>query len=309
MFAADMRYAGPVIDPEKAKSIIDQAAELKTFNMIATGSQEFYLDYESFLDVVDYAYQKYSAPLTITTSCYWAHTEEKALKVFSELRERGLMAALISLDRYHLEFVKFQKVVNALRALRELRINTTVQTIVGRNHEGSEHFRRLLGELAEGEWIDFVEHNTTPVGRAANIPDNELNFVDGIPSGDCNIFEVCHVEPDGSVKPCCGGALTVEGLTAGNINEESLQSIAARMNVDPLFNSLRAYEGPSHLYQVLRELEANGFEQPRYTGTCHACGDLFSRPDIVRLLRQTLAVKSIELLAARWYRYDRNMCR
>ena len=83
MFAADMKYKGPIISPDTAKRLIDEAARLNTFTMIATGSQEFYLDYEAFLDVVDYAHEKYDAPLTITTSCYWAHTEEKAGTVFA----------------------------------------------------------------------------------------------------------------------------------------------------------------------------------------------------------------------------------
>src|SRR5262249_28550220 len=153
--------------------------------------------------------------------------EEKAVKVFSELKERGLIAALISLDDYHLEFVKLRKVENALKALRTLQINTSVQTIRGKGHTTSEEFQRRLGDLAKGDWIDFVEHASTPIGRAALLKDEELELSPGVPSGDCNIFDVCHIEPDGSVKPCCGGALTAPGLTAGNINSESLTDIMA----------------------------------------------------------------------------------
>src|SRR5262249_26260191 len=139
------------------------------------------------------------------------------------------------------------------------------------------------------------------------LKDEELELSPGVPSGDCNIFDVCHIEPDGSVKPCCGGALTAPGLTAGKINSESLTDIIARMETEPFFKSLRAYVGPKHPFKTLREIGLGDFEKPAYTGTCHACGHLFSSPDIVARLRAALAQKSIELLAARWFAHDRHL--
>lgn len=301
MFAADMQYAGPRISAAVAKRIVDEAAEMETFNLLAAGSQEVFLDYEVFLEVVNYAHKQYSARLTISTSCYWVKDKEHARAMFSELQEHGLFTVLISLDRYHLEFVRFEKIVAALAALRELKIATTVQTIRGRDDPGCEDYRMALGEVAEGDWIEFCELPAVPVGRGASEPEERLALVQGMPGGDCNVFDVLHIEPDGAVKPCCGAGLTATGLTMGNIHEQKLVQIAEHMQIDPLLNSLRAWRGPAHLYRVLAELGLNGFQKPAYAGTCHACYDLFSRSDVVAELRRYLADQAVGILAARWY--------
>src|SRR5262245_32274340 len=139
MFAADMKYGGPMIAPSVAKRIVDEGAEMETFTLLAVGAQEVFLDYETFVDVVTYAHKEYDARLTISTSCYWVKDTEHAQKVFSELQRFGLSTVLLSLDRYHLQFVPFERVVMALEALRGLSIAATVQSIRGRGDPGSEY--------------------------------------------------------------------------------------------------------------------------------------------------------------------------
>lgn len=307
MFAADLRYSGPTMPLAKVKSIIDEAAESPVFNLVAMGNQEFYLDYETFLEAISYSYTRYGFPLTVTTSCYWAKSEELALSIFSQLAEYGLVAVLLSVDRYHDEFVPFYRVLNSVKALATLGIHITVQCIRGAGHETIEEIRSRFGTLALARDIQFVEHNTTPVGRAEVISADELSFLPGpgVPSGNCNIFEVCHIEPDGSVKPCCGPGLVAEGLTVGNIHSESLLSIIGRANVDPLFNSLRANSGPKHLYQVLEQVGTADISKKVYSSTCHACSEIFTKPYIVEKLRAALLSESVELLYKRWMNFDR----
>ena len=228
-------------------------------------------------------------------------SREHAQRMFAELQQHGLATVLISLDRYHLEFVRFDQITRALEALRELNIRTTVQTIYGRDDLSSADYRAKLGALAEGDWIDFCELPAVPVGRGASEPKRSLALTPGIPSGDCNIFDVLHIEPDGSVKPCCGAGLTAPGLTMGNIHEEALPPIAERMQTDPLLNSLRAWRGPAQLYRIATSLGLNDFQKSAYAGTCHACHDLFSRVDVVSALRGQLAGRVVEFLAARWF--------
>jgi hypothetical protein len=141
-----------------------------------------------------------------------------------------------------------------------------------------------------------VNYEKVPViklGRAETLPDSHFLFSDTVSKGGCGTVLSPTVEPDGSVYACCGpsrGSRRSSPLVLGNVNGESLGTILARGQKDPVLEAINRI-GPFGVHQLLKDdLRFQGLMTGRkaYTGMCELCLDLCNNPHVITLLRERL---------------------
>ena len=283
-----------------AMKVLDMAAEVPDIRGVGFAGGEPFLLFEKMVDILNYARRKYGYVGSVSTSCYWASSIEKARSMLEKLHRAGLISILVSVDDFHQEFVELQNAGNCIKAAQELGIACIAQTITTRNGRKGEDFRRELEKLIDAEKVEWIDNPCDPIGRAVyQVPENDLLLKTGIGKGECSILRVLNVWADGSVKPCCGSGLIAKPLTIGNVKEEKLIDIIKRAECSPLINALVVWGGPYLLGEILRQEGYGKYLLDEYTSECHACYHILSNDFIASLLRERLDEKVLELLAAR----------
>lgn len=290
---------------EKIVEYLDQIISVGKFKEFSFGGQEVFFNIQEFVEIAEYLNQKIANPvITITTSCYWVKSYEHAKDQLSSLQRLGLKGILISVDDFHQATVNLNKVFLCVKALIDLGLDFSLQTIISKSSmKKADFIQAFEKELPEYDVrkFEWIEHNYTPVGRGAFIDKNELLFEEKPYIGDCSILEILEITPQGEVKPCCGSGSCAKYLTIGNIEENNLSEIIKKVDVNPFINSLFVWVGPQGLMNILSEHGKLGLLSDRHSGACHACYEIFSNEEVYQFLSEKLQETKIELLAARWY--------
>lgn len=286
------------ISYENAIKLIDSAAELRTVNVVAFVGGEPFLYYRKMIDIADYLWINYRCGLSISTNGYWATSYQKARELLTPLYERGLRWMLVSLDDFHLEFTKLDTIVNCLNAAIDMGIRCSVQSILITGSRSTTDFKKLLAEKCDIERIaSWVDNACVPVGNAATrISRKELKLKQGIPIGGCSIGRALNVQPDGSVKPCCGAGLMADALTVGNAYRKSFKEIVNEMESNPITNAIITWKGPYYLAELLKEQGYSKFIKRKFVDSCHACYEILSDRKALEVL-QNLLKEDKEIMA------------
>lgn len=279
--------------------IIDSAAEVGTFYVVGFVGGEPFLRYNDMLKISDYVYKNYKCALTLSTNAYWAVNYDVAIRKLKPLVERGLSSMLISLGDFHLEFGTIETVGNALKAGLELGVTCTAQDIITKRSRRIEEFRKMLEPYFDTRKVQWVDNDMAHSGNAEKYVSYEDLPKKPLEPGDCSVEINFNVQPDGSVKPCCGGGLKAERLTMGNAKTESVGTIIEKMQTNPLINALILGKGPYYLAKLLAD---NGFPEylhRSYSGVCDACYKFLTDDRTWSLLEPLLEKEKIRLFVNR----------
>jgi hypothetical protein len=125
-----------------------------------------------------------------------------------------------------------------------------------------------------------------PFGRAAflkgHVVSHALDDLEQSPCLMANRFPI--VYPNGDLYSCCCTAGFYKEYRVGNLEEERLAEIQARMAQDPVFEAIYRV-GPVALAKSVRESGVElgeGFASP-----CHACRRVLSQTDRATLERES----------------------
>jgi hypothetical protein len=290
---------GGYITYDDVVKIIDSAAEVGTFYIIGFVGGEPFLRYNDMLKISDYVYKTYQCPLSVSTTAYWAATYDTALEKLEPLVERGLVSMLVSLGDFHLEFGTLQTVGNALKAALELGVRCTAQDIITKRSRRIDHFRKMLEPYLDTTKLEWIENDMAHAGNAEKyIPYDDL-LKKPLEPGGCSIEKNFNVQPDGSVKPCCGGGLKAKRLTMGNAKIESIGSITERMQTNPLINALIISKGPYYLAKLLADNGHPEYLQREYAGSCDGCYKILTDDRAWSFLEPLLEKEKIRLFVHR----------
>ncbi len=290
---------GPAITYKEAIQIINSAGEVGTFNGIGFMGGEPFLRYRNMIKIAEYVKKNYNFRLFIATNCYWAKSFKTALRKLHPLVKNGLTNMLMSIGDFHLEFGEIESVKNALRAAQRLGIKCQVQNIITKNSSRIETFKNILNSHVDIKEVTWTNTRCVPVGNAAkNISQNDL-IKSPLKPGGCSIRVALNVQPNGTVKPCCGVALKIDKLTMGNAKNESIQLILNRMETNPLLNSLIIWNGPFHLAELLAKHGCPEYLEGNYAGSCDACFKILSNKSTWDILKPLLYSEKYRLLALR----------
>lgn len=248
----------------------------------------------------------------IVTNAYWATSRDTALQVLGELKALGLTEINISCDDYHQEFVPLENVKHANDAALEIGLPALLV-----------HRRRVGGQITEESLAAFLGvalHRFLPgkenpdnnvISTAPNVPldacdQDSAEHPWELPSDDRQWMGPCSsvlrsivVSPHRNVHLCCGIAKSsIPELRIGSLDQDDLLTILQRGNQDLMANWL-ALEGPAAILAFVRDKDPTLSLPERYVSRCHLCNELFTRPEVRRVLRKYAAERGPALLLLR----------
>lgn len=266
-----------------AKSLIAQAADMKDiFSSVGfTGGEPMmYLD-EIF--ILSELLKKNSMKFTIATACHWAKSFKEADMIIKKLKYNGLIRLNVSHDKSHAEYVPKEFVLNAMAAAE----NNDVETFVTGTFYSKDDEIKYFGE-------DFLEKPKSHTKIVANVGRATKKKVDAISFGHhSDINEMFCYRPihhditvfyDGKTYPCCSTFnRSTDGIVLGNVNNESLFNIYAKLETSLLFMTIKR-QGFKKMYSIINKYNKELYNKlPREKelsgGPCKLCHDIFSNAE------------------------------
>jgi len=273
------------IDVEEASGWLRQAAaysygHIKEVSL--TGGEPFY-DVEKFRAITELGNEA-GLFMTAVTNADWATTLVEALEVLKSIPALKMLG--ISTDVYHLEFVSFERVANAIRAAEILQIPIQISVCTESIMDpGYQEIMWKLLQLTHKDTIDTV--NTYAVGRAANITTPDYRSDIDPPASACTAAGSPIIFPDGRVIACIGPLINLSSdhqLVLGNLREESLEDILNRAQRNPILHAIRIW-GPHRLLELLeRKTGTKLLDQFVENNICDICYRLFSNRKLKSLI-------------------------
>ena len=219
--------------------------------------------------------------VSATTNAYWAADWFKAKAFARMLRQAGLNRLEISWDAWHQPYIAPMAIDNCLRACHAAGIDSNLRLLTTRDHSAEEALD-LLDYGALGLATVLSSGPVFAVGRGAVLDRDTLYPLDD--TGSCHSALHLTVNAKGDVYPCCAGFDQTGAALFGNVKQTPISQIADAMNHSLLLRFV-VFEGISSLRPILEACGVDDLE-PVYTGICHMCWDVFSRPERVeRLVR------------------------
>lgn len=298
-FSSDMRQVGHLQKAEILRAI-EEAARCGTITRVNfVGGEPLLLP-----ELVEHGCARAKGlglEASVTTSAFWAKTEERAALTLTPLAQAGLTRIILSYDDPHAEFLAEKFIVNACRAARRLGLHVKISIAV---EPGSKidagYMARLLDLPKQGdENIHLYEIAINSTGRALEGVDEvkrrERRQEKKAFRGPCeSMLRQISVSPEGNISPCCGVIPSRPQLKIGTIKDDSVDRVVAEAYQNTLYKWI-AFEGP---VAVLRQITAgtdNPLSDEDFDGNCNACDVLFTTPEYGRLLHEALPGKAESL--------------
>jgi len=271
-----------VLDLATIFQIIDQAIVLPNLDKrIHLSGGETFIDFPKAIEVFRHAKAKGFERIGTTTNAFWATNRPTALKKTRALAEAGLNYFEVSIDYWHLPYVKLACVRNLLWASRQLGVTVILRTLSTKSH----HIDELLKHFTTSDLIHVLIGNgrVHPVGRGA-APEIAADVYSGSIDGCCEKVLNLTISPAGDVFPCCAGADMTKSLACGNVKDNGLADSIFRMESDRMIRDV-IHRGSAALLPVIRQLGYGDYVEKEYTGICHLCWDVFRNDELSAALR------------------------
>ena len=264
----------PLMGIRRARSFIDQAAQVGIGRIVLNGGEPLLFP-AAMRELVGHTVQNGMA-CSLISNGYWASSRDRAADWLAPLAEAGLHALTLSTDRYHLQGVALSHIEDAVRAARDLGLETGVKIA-----------RHARDPLADGLYRSVraftcrVEvQPISPLGRAAHLHPSLFRRFD-LPADGPGCGSPPVVLPDGTLLTCCNLPArlprgTPAPLVLGNLCSEPLHRLLRRRASDPLLVFLRA-RGPAPLFRRVRTVQKQDGSPPRsiFHDRCDLCVHLF----------------------------------
>jgi MoaA/NifB/PqqE/SkfB family radical SAM enzyme len=223
--------------------------------------------------------------VSVMTSGYWAVNSQTTEQILGKLHKLGLSFVGVSLDQYHLPFVKEDYCVHIAEAADALGLQLGVRIISPPGDTYGAHVKELLSHTKAHVKVNFP----VCLGRAERLPQISFNSCSAPPRERCETVTAVDIVPGGDVYACCGPGLFMKRanpLVLGNAKRESLRAILERSLDNPFMKVINT-RGPVGLLEDLRQ-RGRGNLVPirgRYTDACQLCLDICNDPVAVEALR------------------------
>lgn len=231
--------------------------------------------------------------VSVMTSGYWAINQKVTSRILNRLKTLGLDRIGVSLDRYHLPFVKEQNCINIAEAADKLEIPLAVRVIIAKDDNYGKHVEEILSHTKAEVHINYLVR----VGRACDLEVKEFQVCSHPPKEICETVTAVDIVPGGDVYACCGPGLYMNKtnpLYLGNAQNENLLDILSR-GLNNSYMKVINTRGP---YGLFEDLNNNGYGhlikyRERYTDACQLCLDILNDPDLVSLLESIYSEKDV----------------
>jgi len=276
---------------------MDEAIALGTVGQIVFSGGEPTLLGDDLFTAIAYARQ-HGLLTRVVTNGWWGKTPERADEFLNRLIAAGLHEINISLDDLHQDWIPFESVKNAFLACvrRQFRCLLAHKVLMS-----ARITRKYLEEQFGIALIEFERDRVytpdeecrlistgvvVPVGPQPHdyVPE-ELTY--GQFRGSCgSVLRDIIIGANHQFLPCCGIVTkNLPELTFGDLREKRMIDAIDEANNDLMANWL-ALEGPAAIAEFAKKKDPSLPFERRYTGICHVCNEVLTRPDVRRVLVQ-----------------------
>jgi hypothetical protein len=260
----------------------------------------------------------------LITNAYWATSADRATRVVTRLHACGLDELNLSIDDYHLPFIKPRHVKLAFDAARSIPFDCVIlvhcsgptthfneaelDALVG------EHLPRMynddreavrFGRASQRPFLAVSNSTLQALGRGTTLDlgsdppasgwEEKARSIGGCP---CAVRSPA-IAPSGHLVACCG--FEVAGnpvLDIGDLELSSLTSLLDQADSDLLLNMI-ALEGPFAIMDQLKERDRSLPFKASYRTFCELCQDIVTRPELQRALVELMPSRAPFILARR----------
>jgi hypothetical protein len=230
--------------------------------------------------------------ISTTTNAFWARSKGRARYVSQRCREAWLTSMEISWDHWHSPYIPTEAISNCLEACAEHEISSNLRILTTKLHSVSEALSFIRPEALQLA-NEISSCPVFPTGRAKREVDSADIYVGGNLQGCCHHMLNLTVNALGNVCPCCAGADQTDGLSFGNIRENSIDEIASYMQRSPLLRVL-VFQGVGTLRPILERAGIRLGDE--FANICHMCFEIFSRPERYEVIREYFDGQVVEAL-------------
>jgi len=263
------------------------------------GGGESFLNPEECIHLFQFAKACGYREISAVTNAFWAKSKRKAEELTCRLRQAGLLRIEISWDYWHAPYIIPSAINNAIKACHNADIQVTLRVLSSRSHHAGEALSFLNSDVCNLVSV-MVCSPLMHSGRAKN----NILVEDVYPFEDMSVG--CHhslnltVNPSGYVSPCCSGFDQTNTIVFGNVHDESIVTIANRMNRLLLLRML-VFQGIGSLLPILEDAGID--KKTNATSICQLCWDIFTDKTSAFLIKEYFD----KLDAARIQKYVDNL--
>ncbi len=269
------------------KLIHDAPSQQFSVSIISGGGEPFAID-KSVLTRILTASTRENLYTKMTTNAYWASSYHEAYKRLEPLTKSGLKHLVVSISEGHQEYVKYDQILNAVRAANNLNIRCNLYlTTLNRKTDPLKNIVDYFIRHKQPLPYIFSEYYYIPFGNAEenfDLSDFKLTDISNIRGGCPSVGNNICVHPNGVVTPCAMVfSLYVPALHIGNVYHDSLAIIKEKVDNSRLAQWL-AVHGVVALKEIVEENTDIRFAN-QYVNICHLCCDLLRNHKVLQFLR------------------------
>jgi hypothetical protein len=242
----------------------------------------------------------------LVTNAYWATNDDIAARRIHDYICAGLSEINLSTGDQHARFVPLKNIFHAARAsvAAALDVVIMVETVKNRSItretiENDLEMKRIRQEFPYPE-ITVLEGVWSPLSPSVveQYPDglviNTQNL--SMRKGCDNVLTTTTVQPDGSIRACCGiGMRFIPELKTGNIRETTL-SEADRTAADDFLKQWIRLEGPERILAWAATHDPEIVWENMYAHRCQACIRLYKDSRVKKVIMEHGAEKYAEVV-------------
>jgi len=236
------------------------------------GGGESFLNPEECIHLFQVAKSVGYREISAVTNAFWAKSKRRAEELAEQLRHAGLLRIEISWDYWHAPYITPSAINNAIKACHNADIQITLRVLSSKSHPAEEALCFLDSDTCN--LVDIMVCSPLMyTGRAKkNIYQEDIHPSDDLSVACYNSLNLT-VNPSGYVSPCCSGFDQTNTIVFGNIHDESIVTIANRMNRMLLLRML-VFQGIGSLLPILEDCGID--KKTNATSICQICWDVFS---------------------------------
>jgi len=235
----------------------------------------------------------------IGSNGFWGKTYEDAFNILKKLHSLGLRKLLLSVDKFHQNFIDVEKLFNILKSAEEIGIK--VKITVNMTRKDTESIE-LIKKFKKYNCVISLKEPKL-VGRALKSV-NEADLYSFTLRGKqikeiiipCDQIGLPAITPDGRVWICCGLPsaryynyhLKNTPLILGNIYDNSLEKILNDHKDNPMLKILKFY-GPLKFVEIIENATGYKYEfVPKYYRICDLCCNILGSQKYLNIIQKKL---------------------
>lgn len=225
------------LDFVSAKRVIVESAKLGIHSLAFSGGEVF-LYFDEIIDLIKIA-KANKQQCACTTNGFWGVHSSEAEKKIRMLKMAGLMKLIISVDKYHQEFIDIDAIKNLIQIGKKYNLNITVNSVM----VNSEFTNVDLGLGVDILDLAVERDRCLKIGRAKDyINDNEFIYVKNVQNRCFTLTRELCIYPNGQVFPCCSPYSYVNNkLLLGNIYVNDIFHCIQNMNKNEIIRKIFKY--------------------------------------------------------------------